>query len=398
MADLQPGHLLDHLDQAFRSAEGVGRVELVAVGRRIQLGVVFAGRAVPAATDRSLDVQVARERHRDHAAAVGGDVDEDDGVGTGALGVVDGSGADLTARAGAGVGADDQIRLVAGLTDRIDDVFRVDVERGDLGETGLRGSDVPPHRPVPDEREDGDERNHGSRREPETLLLALFALREPAERGVAHRAGPSGSMRLRVGRAVVLLLDGRRSALGGHRIDLDGRLFVRERRLLSRGRRLLRSGGPSRHDGRCRSRLGRWTWLCGRCGARVRGRYRAGVRRRHRARGRHRRRGSRYRRRRSRYRGRSRRGAGHPIRRLSARRDGILRRPGTGRSRRHPGSTGPDRRYDRGRRSRRGRRHRRGGRSRRSRGRCPARELRATGIVLGRDVPSGFRVVRTGGR
>lgn len=82
------------------------------------------------------------------------------------------------------------------------------------------------------------------------------------------------------------------------------------------------------------------------------------------------------------------------------RRDGLLRRPGPGRPRGHPGSTGLHRGGDRGRRSRRSRRHRRAGRSRRSRRRSrrrrPAREFRSTGIVLGRDVPGGFRVAGTG--
>ena len=83
-----------------------------------------------------MHVQIAGKGDHHDTLPVRRDVHQHDRVGPGkALEFVRGTGADLAVRAGTGVGADDQVGLVAGLPARVDDVGGIFVQRGHLSES-----------------------------------------------------------------------------------------------------------------------------------------------------------------------------------------------------------------------------------------------------------------------
>ena len=145
---------------------------------------VLAGVVVPSLTDRTFDVEVTREGDGDDAASVGGNVHQHDRVGSGAFGVFDGSGADLTARTGAGIGADDQVRLVAELTTGVDDVVGLGVECRNLIETAFDRAQITPHDAGQCERHDGQERYCRSADHFCAMAAANLALRQTSGAGV----------------------------------------------------------------------------------------------------------------------------------------------------------------------------------------------------------------------
>ena len=182
--DFQAGHLLDDLDQAFGATECVRRIEFVPARCREGFAGVLAGVVVPSLTDRTFDVEVTREGDGDDAASVGGNVHQHDRVGSGAFGVFDGSGADLTARTGAGIGADDQVRLVAELTTGVDDVVGLGVECRNLIETAFDRAQITPHDAGQCERHDGQERYCRSADHFCAMAAANLALRQTSGAGV----------------------------------------------------------------------------------------------------------------------------------------------------------------------------------------------------------------------
>ena len=109
----------------------------------------------------------------------------------------DGSGADLTARTGAGIGADDQVRLVAELTTGVDDVVGLGVECRNLIETAFDRAQITPHDAGQCERHDGQERYCRSADHFCAMAAANLALRQtsapvsPTTRGTAEVTGCS---------------------------------------------------------------------------------------------------------------------------------------------------------------------------------------------------------------
>ena len=138
--DGKSGDLLDRLDQTLGATEGIGRVEL-AGGEPLVVaplaGVPVVDRSVPArfgiprlAVDRG-DPQVAGEGDSHHTTAIGGDVDQHDGVGAGPLGDAGIACPDLSVRADAAVDADDQEVFVTVLGIAVADVTGVRVKGRD---------------------------------------------------------------------------------------------------------------------------------------------------------------------------------------------------------------------------------------------------------------------------
>ena len=143
-----------------------------------------AGVVVPALADRTFDVEVTREGDGDDTASVGGNVHQHDRVGARAFGVFDGSGADLTARARAGIGADDQVCLVAELAPGVDDVVGLGVECRNLIETAFDRPQITPDDAGQRERHDGQERYCRSADHFCAMAAANLALRQTRSAGV----------------------------------------------------------------------------------------------------------------------------------------------------------------------------------------------------------------------
>ena len=163
MSDFEAGDLLDRFDQTLGAAERVGCVELVALCGGVHLAGVGVGVVVEALALGSLDVEISRERDCDDAAAIGRDVDEHDGVGSGAFGIFDGAGADLPAGSCSSVRADDQEGFVTVLSIGVDDVGRVRVQCGHLCEPAIGVAQITPDNPGERHREDGDYRDTTAR-------------------------------------------------------------------------------------------------------------------------------------------------------------------------------------------------------------------------------------------
>ena len=158
VVDVQPAHRGQRADQALRSAVGVHAVEFDP-GGAVEGVAVGTGVVVPLLAVGTVDLQVARKGHRDHTAAVGRDVDQDDGVGTRALHLTGVTRTDARVVAAAGVGADDQIGLVAVLSLFVADVRVVGVDGGDGPPRAVPVLEVSPDETGADQRGHARERH-----------------------------------------------------------------------------------------------------------------------------------------------------------------------------------------------------------------------------------------------
>ena len=138
--DGKSGDLLDRLDQTLGATEGIGRVELAGseplvvaplAGIPVVHRSVSAGFGIPCLAVDRCDPQVAGEGDSHHTTAIGGDVDQHDGVGAGPLGDAGIACPDLSVRAYPAVDADDQEVFVAILGIAVADVTGVRVQRRD---------------------------------------------------------------------------------------------------------------------------------------------------------------------------------------------------------------------------------------------------------------------------
>src|SRR6202021_2298336 len=110
--DAQTGELLDFLHQTLRSAEGERRVQFrlgvdvsgtPLLGVRVVERAVLTGVWIPRLTLDGRDGQIARKRHCDNTFTVCRDVDQHDGVRSGAARVLGAAGAHLAVGPGARV-------------------------------------------------------------------------------------------------------------------------------------------------------------------------------------------------------------------------------------------------------------------------------------------------------
>ena len=168
--DGQARQLLDHLHQALRSSEGIGRVQLgfrvhlfgaIALRLLVPDRSILAGLGIPRLTLDRRDREVTRKRHDDDAFAVGRDVYQHHGVRPGAAGDLGVARAHIAVLAEAAVHADDEEVLVAELRVRVEDVARTRVQRGHPVEhVVLRRLPLP--RPAGQrQRQHGDHRRKG---------------------------------------------------------------------------------------------------------------------------------------------------------------------------------------------------------------------------------------------
>ena len=137
---LRPDSFWIFLHQTLRPAEGERRVQFrlgvdvsgtPLLGVRVVERAVLAGVGIPRFALDRCNGQVTRKRHCDNAFTVCRDVDQHDGVGSGAARVLGAAGAHLAVGPGARVHADHQEVFVAELCVRVDDVARPEVQCAD---------------------------------------------------------------------------------------------------------------------------------------------------------------------------------------------------------------------------------------------------------------------------
>ena len=208
VVDVQAADRGECVDDALGAAVAIGGVELGARLGGHDLAGVFAFVVIPRCALGTVDLQVPRETHRDHAAAVGRDVHEDHRVRPGTAGVFGGTGADLPVLSRPGVGADDQVGFVAGLQFFAADLAVVRVDGIDDVPVAVFDLLVAPYRARAQECHDAGESEEDSATHPgipgQRGSIAALGRRGMSAAAGRTRAGFGNHRRLNtVGHAVV---------------------------------------------------------------------------------------------------------------------------------------------------------------------------------------------------